>query len=184
MTTPPLSAYFFYWNLKTPVDNTWHPLPGHGSTRYLTFLPAWTSRLDLSATAVDAAPFVAGAGGLAHLSQLTSLGWTAPASIFRNATTMAALHRTAMFLPPVILGCQAVGLEYRYLIPRWAHERERARDEDQARTHVETGMLVGGAVMVGRSLAGLGPRWSLLDVVLGGAVADLALREYYKAHGV
>ena len=85
---------------------------------------------------------------------------------------------------PAILCAQAAGLDYRYVIPRWAHERERARDEEQARAHVEVGMFVGGAVMVGRSLAGLGPRWSLVDLVVGGAVADLALREYYKSHGI
>jgi hypothetical protein len=62
--------------------------------------------------------------------------------------------------------------------------RERARDEEQARFHVETGMFVGGAIMIARSLASMGPRWSLMDLVLGGAVADLALREYYKAHGL
>lgn len=184
MSSPPLSAYLFYWNLKTSSDNTWHPFPGAGSTKYLTTLPLWTRRLDLPATTIDAFPFVVGAGSLAYISQYNSLGWTVPASIFRNPATMAALHRSAMLLPPVILACQAAGLEYRYLIPRWANEREKARDEDQARSHVETGMLIGGAVMVGRSLAGLGPRWSLLDVVLGGGIADLALREYYKAHGI
>lgn len=97
---------------------------------------------------------------------------------------MAAAHRSAMITVPAILLAQATGLEYRYAIPRWSHERERARDEEQARNHVETGMFVGGAVMVGRSLAGMGPRWSLLDLVLGGAIADLAQREYYKAHGI
>lgn len=44
-------------------------------------------------------------------------------------------------------------------------------------------MWVGAGVMVARRLGGLGPRWSLVDLVLGGALADVALREYGRAHG-
>lgn len=183
-THPPLTSYLFYWNLKTPTDNLWHPLPGASPTKHLTTAPTWTSRLDLPATAVDAAPFVVAAGSLAYIRQYSSLGWTVPASPFANKRTMLAMHRAALFSVPAILLAQGLGLEYRYAIPRWSHERERGRDEEQARRHVEMGMFVGGAVMLGRSLAAMGPRWSLMDLVLGGAVADLALREYYKAHGL
>lgn len=79
---------------------------------------------------------------------------------------------------------QGSGIEYRYAIPRWAHERERGRDEAQARRHVGAGIGAGAVVMVVRSLRGMGPRWSLVDLVLGGAGFDLLLREYFKAHGV
>jgi hypothetical protein len=183
-SSPPLTTYLFFWNLKTSTDNHWHPYPGASPTKYLTTAPAWSKRLDLPATAVDAAPFVFLSGALTHLRQLPHLGSTARFSPLTNPLTMQALHRSALVSVPAILLAQAVGLEYRYAIPRWSHERERARDEEQARSHVEVGMFVGGAVMVGRSLAGLGPRWSLVDLVLGGAVADLRLREYYKSHGV
>lgn len=184
MSSPPLTSYLFWWNLKTPNDNLWHPYPGASPTKHLTTAPAWTSRLDLPATAVDAAPFVVTAGAIAYIRQYSSLGWTVPASPFANKRTVNALHRTALLAVPAILLAQAAGVDYRYAIPRWSHERERARDEEQARSHVETGMFVGGAIMVARSLASMGPRWSLMDLVLGGAVADLALREYYKAHGI
>lgn len=184
MSNPPLTSYLFYWNLKTPADNNWHPYPGLSSTTYLHNLPPWSHRLDLAATAVDSAPFIALTGFWAYIRQYNDLGWTVKANPFVNKPTMTAMHRSAWVVPAGVLGCQALGVEYRYAIPRWASEREKARDEDQARQHVETGMLLGGAVMVGRSLAGLGPRWSLLDVVMGGALFDLALREYYKAHGI
>jgi hypothetical protein len=183
-SSPPLTTYLFFWNLKTPTDNHWHPYPGASPTKHLTTAPTWSKNLDLPATAVDAAPFVFLSGALTHLRQLPHLGSTARFSPLTNPLTMQALHRSALVSVPAILLAQAVGLEYRYAIPRWSHERERARDEEQARSHVEVGMFVGGAVMVGRSLAGLGPRWSLVDLVLGGAVADLLLREYYKSHGV
>lgn len=184
MSSPPLTAYLFYWNLKTPSDNHWHPYPGASATKHLTTAPAWTSRLDLPATSVDAAPFVLAASTLAYFRQLPSLGWTAHANPFQNKPTMLAAHRSALLAVPAILLAQAAGVEYRYAIPRWSHERERRRDEEQARSHVETGMFLGGGVMVARSLAGLGPRWTLVDLVLGGALADLALREYFKAHGI
>jgi hypothetical protein len=183
-SSPPLTTYLFFWNLKTSTDNDWHPYPGASPTKYLTTAPAWSKRLDLPATAVDAAPFVFLSGALTHLRQLPHLGSTARFSPLANPLTMQALHRSALVSVPAILLAQAVGLEYRYVIPRWSHDRERARDEEQARSHVEVGMFVGGAVMVGRSLAGLGPRWSLVDLVVGGAVADLLLREYYKSHGI
>jgi hypothetical protein len=182
MASPPLTSYLFFWNLKTLQDNAWHPFPGASSTTYLSNLPAWTQKLDLAATAVDAAPFVTASGTIAYLSQLNNLGWTVPASPFANKLTISTLHRSALIATPVILGLQALDVQYRYLIPRWASERERRRDEEQARNHVEVGMLGGGALMIARTLAGMGPRWSLLDVVLGGALADVLLREYYRAH--
>lgn len=184
MTIPPATAYLFYWNLKTPTDNLWHPLPGASPTKHLTTAPSWTQRLDLAATCVDAAPLIFTAGSLAYLRQLPSMGLTTSFSPLHNSRTLSAMHRSALLAVPAVLLAQAAGWEYRYAIPRWSHERERARDEEQARRHVEVGMFAGGAVMVARSLARLGPRWSLMDWVLGGAFADLALREYYKAHGL
>lgn len=125
-----------------------------------------------------------GAGTIAYVSQLNSIGLTAPASVFKNALTISAMHRSALYLTPFVLALQAAGLEYRYFIPRWASDRERRRDEDQVRRHVDFGMAVGAGVMVARSLFRMGPRWSLMDALFGGALADLALREYYRAHNL
>ena len=72
----------FYWNTKTASDNGWHPRPGGSPKKYIDNLPLWAKRTDFEAACVDVAPFVAGAGGLAHLRQLNNLGWTAPASVF------------------------------------------------------------------------------------------------------
>ena len=100
-------------------------------------------KADVEAAVVDTAPFIAGAGGFAHMSQLNNLGWTAPANVFRNRTTMMAMHRTVLFLTPFILLCQVSGLEYRSFIPRWSHDRERRRDEEDVRKQVEAGMGIG-----------------------------------------
>lgn len=179
--------YFFFWNYKQSTDNLWHPVPGGNPTKTVTNLPPWTSRLDPEATIVDAAPLVFGAGALAHLSQLNDLGWTAQANIFKNPRTLAAVHRTTLFLIPAILTLQAADVSYRYFIPRWAHDRERGRDEEQVRKHVEAGMALGVLGYVARMtvLANpLGRRfWAPAEVVLGGGLADLMHREFVKAHG-
>ena len=176
----------FYWNNKTPTSNDWHPRPGGSSVTRIDNFPPWMKKADIEAAVVDTAPFVAGAGGLAHMSQLNNLGWTAPANIFRNRTTMMAMHRTVLFLTPLILLCQAARLEYRSLIPRWSHDRERRRDEEDVRKQVEAGMGIGGLSWLLRLYVFKAGRayWAPIDVVMGGALADLMHREYYKAHGL
>lgn len=182
-----LLPYLFFWNYKFSPDNAWHPLPGANPTRHLTNLPTWTSRLDPEAAVVDTAPFVFGAGALAHLSQLNDLGWTAQANIFKNPRTLSAVHRTTLLLVPFVLVLQVAGLDYRYAIPRWAHERERGRDEVEVRKHVEAGMGLGVLGWVARMTVlsnPLGRRfWVPVEVVLGGGLADLMHREFVKAHG-
>jgi hypothetical protein len=174
----------FFWVGKTPADNAWRPQPGHNPRKYFDRLPKAFHRTDLAAMVVDCAPFIAGAGGLAHMSQAMHFGFTAHASIFRNVKTMTAIHRTTLALSPLIFLCQATGVEYRSFIPRWAHERELRRDEDEVRQHIDVGMAIGGGFYVARMLFRLGARyWAPVDVVMGGALADLLHREYLKAHG-
>ncbi|CZT25799.1 uncharacterized protein RCC_11468 [Ramularia collo-cygni] len=173
----------FFWVSKTPSDNQWRPQPGNSPTIYSS-LPPILRRLDLHATVVDCAPFIAGAGGLAHLSQLNDFGFTAPASIFRNIKTMTAMHRTTLYLAPLILAFQAAGLEYRTYIPRWSHERELRRDEEEVRKHIDVGMGIGSLSWLVRMSFKVGVRyWAPIDIVMGGALADLLHREYVKAHG-
>ncbi|KJX97258.1 hypothetical protein TI39_contig519g00004 [Zymoseptoria brevis] len=173
----------FYWVGKTPVDNAWRPQPGQNPTKYFDRLPNAFHRMDLAAMVVDCAPFIAGAGGVAHLSQAMHFGFTAHASIFRNAKTLTAIHRTALVLAPLIFLCQASGFEYRRFIPRWAHERELRRDEEEVRKHVDVGMAIGGGLWTARLLFRLGARyWAPVDVIMGGALADLLQREYLRAH--
>jgi len=176
----------FFWNFKTRQDNEWRPSPGDDSVKRIDNLPQWLKQTDLQATCVDVAPFVAGAGGLAHLRQLNNFPLEAHASIFRNARTLTAMHRTTLFLTPLILACQAVGLEYRYPIPRWCHDRERRRDEEEVRTHVDFGMYAGVAIWFIRIYGLRWGRayWTPIEVVMGGALTDLAHREYCKAHGL
>ena len=180
-------TYLFFWNYKDSQSNAWHPYPGANPTKHLTNLPAWTYRLDPEAAVVDTAPFAFGAGALAHLRQLNDLGWTAQANIFKNPRTLRAVHRTTLFLVPVVLALQVVGVEYRYCIPRWAHERERGRDEEQVRQHVEAGMGLGALGWVARMTVFRNPLgrkfWAPVEVVLGGGLADLMHREFVKAHG-
>jgi len=173
-----------FWHHKTPLDNTWHPTPGANPTTPQTRLPFWFKRIDIEAATVDLAPFIAGAGGLAHISQAKDFGFTARASVLRNPKTLTAMHRTALVLVPVVLGCQAMGVEYRYAIPRWANDRERRRVEDEVRRHVDIGMCFGAASWFVR-LYGLKwgrGYWAPIDVILVGALADLMHREYYRAH--
>lgn len=178
--------YLFFWNFKQPPDNAWHPIPGGNPNQTIDNLPTWLKRTDLQATCVDVAPFVTGAGGLAHLRQLNKFPLEAHASIFRNPLTLTALHRTTLLLTPFIFACQAAGLEYRYAIPRWCHDRERRRDEEEVRTHVDAGMYVGAASWFVRMYGLRWGRayWAPIDVVMAGALSDLMHREYCKAHGL
>ena len=175
-----------YWSSKTLSENAWHPFPGASSTSYSSNIPPWLGRMDLQAACVDAAPFIAGAGGLAHIRQMNDFGFTAYASIFRNPKTLTAMHRTVLVATPVLLLCQASGLEYRNVIPRWASDRERRRDEDEVRNHVDVGMYVGAACWFVRMYGLRWGRayWAPVDVLLGGALADLMHREYSRAHGL
>lgn len=133
---------------------------------------------------VDVAPFITGAGGLAHISQINDFGFTAPASIFRNTKTMRGMHRTTIYLSPLILAFQAAGLDYRTYIPRWAHPRELRRDEVEVRKHIDVGMGIGSISWILRMAFKMGVRfWAPMDIVIGGALADLMNREYCKAHG-
>ena len=180
-------AYLFFWHHKAPQDNTWHPVPGASATpAHLTNrLPSWTSKLDPEAAIVDASPLILASGAIAHFSQLNSLGWTVPASIFANQRTMLTSHRATLVLPPLLMLLQSLGVEYRYYIPRWAHERERGRDEAQVREHVNAGMGLGLIAYVARmAVFGAGRRfWAPIEVVLGGGLADVMHREFTRAHG-
>ncbi|EME48776.1 hypothetical protein DOTSEDRAFT_67724 [Dothistroma septosporum NZE10] len=176
--------HLFFWNFKGPESNKWRPEPGGNPTKYIDSLPTFLKRTDLEATVVDIAPFVAGAGGLAHTSQIHQFGFTVPASVFRNVKTMTAMHRTVLYLAPVVFACQAVGFEYRDFIPRFAHERELRRDEEEVRKHVDAGMYIGGGIYAVRMAFKVGARyWAPIDIVMGGALTDLLQREYIKAHG-
>lgn len=97
---------------------------------------------------------------------------------------MTAIHRTTVFLPPLVLAFQAAGLDYRTYIPRWAHSRELRRDEEEVRKHIDVGMGIGGIGWILRLAFKVGPRyWAPIDIIMGGALADLLHREYLKAHG-
>ncbi|TKA80635.1 hypothetical protein B0A55_01861 [Friedmanniomyces simplex] len=178
--------YLFFWTSKTPLDNAYHPLVNGSPTKQISNLPRWLQNLDPQAATVDIAPFVAGVGGLAHIRQANDFGFTARASVFANPKTLLAMHRTILYVTPVILLCQASGIEYRDFIPRWSHERERRRDEEEVRKHVDVGMLAGAACWVLRMYGLRWGRvyWAPMDVVMGGALADLLHREYVKAHGL
>lgn len=177
--------YLFFWNLKSPHDNDWRPQAGRNPTQYIDNLPSFLKRTDIEATVVDTAPFIAGAGGLAHISQLNDFGFTAHASIFKNVKTLTAMHRATLIVAPLVLMCQASGIDYRYAIPRWCHDRELRRDEEQVRQHVDVGMGLGAAVWFSRLAFRFGTRfWAPMDIVMGGALADLMHREYMKAHGL
>ncbi|CAK3893741.1 Hypothetical predicted protein [Lecanosticta acicola] len=179
-----LLQYLFFWNLKAPEHNKWHPEPGKSPTQYIDNLPLSLKQLDVPATVVDSAPVIAGVGGLAHLSQAHAFGFTARASVFRNVKTLTAIHTTTLVVAPLILALQASGFEYRYFIPRWASDRELRRDEEEVRQHVDVGMAFGSLSWIGRLAFKLGARyWAPIDVIMGGALADLMHREYLKAHG-
>ena len=98
---------------------------------------------------------------------------------------MLAMHRTVLYLTPFVLLCQAAGIGYRSYIPRWNHDREKRRDEEEVRQHIDAGMAIGAVSWVLRIYVfNLGRAyWAPLDVVMGGALSDLMDREYRKAHG-
>ncbi|KAK3117350.1 hypothetical protein LTR53_001340, partial [Teratosphaeriaceae sp. CCFEE 6253] len=170
--------YLFFWNTKTPEDNAYHPEVNGSSTITTANLPTWLKRIDPEAACVDIAPFVAGVGGLAHLRQANDFGFTARASIFSNPKTLLAMHRTVLYLTPVVLLCQATGIEYRNFVPRWSHERERRRDEEEVRGHVDFGLYAGTACWFVRMYGfRVGARyWAPIDIVMGGALSDLLHR--------
>lgn len=121
------------------------------------------------------------------MSQLNDLGWTAQSNIFQNPRTLAAVHRSTLVLVPLVLMLQVTGVDYRYFIPRWAHEREKGRDEVQVRNHVEAGMALGVLGYVARLTVLSNPMgrmfWAPGEVVLGGWLADVMHREFVRAHG-
>lgn len=178
-------SWLFFWNNKTATDNDWHPIPGGNPIKYLDNSPQWLQGVDIEAATVDVAPLVVGFSGLAHLRQIHNFGLTAQGSPFRNTITMTALHRSVLFLTPLVLVCQAAGVDYRRFIPRWSHERERRRDEEEVRKHVDAGLGIGALSWVARIyVLNLGRAyWAPMDVLMGGALADLMHREYGKAHG-
>nr|POE88054.1 hypothetical protein CFP56_11283 [Quercus suber] len=184
--------HLFFWNFKTPSSNAWHPVlhqhpapPGRDSSS-TSRLPSWLQRADPEALVVDVAPFIVGAGAFAHLRQALDFGFTAHASVFRNPQTLRALHRATNVLVPVVLCCQMLGVEYRNVIPRFAGEREWRREESEVRNHVDVGMAIGLSCWAVRVMGLRMGRtyWGTIDVVLGGALADLMHREYLKAHNV
>lgn len=176
-----------FWRSKQASDNEWRPRPGHNPIVSTGQAPAWLKRMDFDAACVDAGPFIAGVGGFTHMVQLNQLGWTVPASIFRNTRTMTAMYRAAIRVPALFLVCQAAQVDYRSYIPRWCHDRERRRDELDVRQHVQAGEVIGLGIYFIRMLASNAtrPYWSpLLEVVMAGALSDLLNREYWKAHGL
>lgn len=94
------------------------------------------------------------------------------------------MHRTTLYLSPLILAFQAGGLDYRTYIPRWCHTRELRRDEEEVRKHIDVGMAIGSLGWITRMAFKVGVRyWAPIDIIMGGALADLLHREYVKAHG-
>jgi len=90
---------------------------------------------------------------------------------------MTAMHRSVLFFAPLILVLQGAGLEYRTLIPRWCHERERHRYEEEVRQHVDAGAYFGSLIWVSRMVLKVGMRyWAPIDIVLGGALSDVLHR--------
>ncbi|TKA23842.1 hypothetical protein B0A50_06977 [Salinomyces thailandicus] len=176
--------YLFFWNFKDHTDNQWHPDPIHSNIKRLNNLPTQLKRLDIDATCVDAAPFIFSAGALAYIRQLHLFPLEAHASPFRNLRTLAAWHRATLVVAPVVLACQGLGLDYRMLIPRWCSDWERRREEEEVRGHVAFGMYAGAASWFIRMYGLRRGRayWAPIDVIMGGALTDLAHREYYKTH--
>lgn len=174
-----------YWNIKTPSDNAWHPQIGQCPTRYTRNLPPILQRTDIEATLVDAAPYIASVGALRHASQAFHFGFTVSANVFKNARTLNSMHVSTLLFVSLVLSFQAAGIEYRNLIPRWSTERERYRDEEEVRRHVDVGAYLGALSWVARMIMRVGVRyWAPIDVVLGGAGADVLHREYFRTHSL
>lgn len=180
-----------YWHQKRPEDNLWHPIPrgrsvlGVGDeTSSQASSSDWLQRLDLAALTVDAGPLVLGAGALRYIVQAPQFGFTATANVFKNKPTIQATHRTAQMVVPLFAGLQIAGIDYRYYLPRWASDRDHRMDEDEVRGHVDQGMILGLGTSFIRSVMRFGPRWSIMDAVIGGYIADVLLREYFRAHNL
>ena len=179
-------ADLYFWQYKTPQDNSWRPRPGQSPITHTTNLPLWFQRADVEAAIPDVAPFIVGAGTVAYLKQLPHLGWTAPANPFINQMTMRTMQWTTLFVTPLVLALQVAGKDYRQFIPRWSHDREDRRDEAEVRQHITAGMSLGLGVWAMRMfvLGGVTRKyWAPMDVILGGALTDLLHREHGKAHG-
>ena len=178
----PLQSFSF-WTSKSPSANAWHPQIGQCPTQYTKNLPSILQRTDIEATLVDAAPFIASVGALRHASQLFNFGFTVSANVFKNVRTMAALHTSTLLFLPMVLSLQAAGVEYRNFIPRWTTAAESTRDEEEVRRHVDIGAYLGGMAWAARMILRVGVRyWAPIDVVLGGAGADVLHREYVRTH--
>ncbi|OAG07514.1 uncharacterized protein CC84DRAFT_1243093 [Paraphaeosphaeria sporulosa] len=172
-----------FWSSKTPLDNAWHPQIGRCPTQYTKNLPLVLQRTDAEATLVDAAPFIASIGALRYASQLFNFGFTVSANVFKNVRTLTALHTSTLLFVPMVLSLQAAGVEYRNFIPRWRTAAESTRDEEEVRRHVDAGAYLGGMAWVARLIMRVGVRyWAPIDVVLGGAGADVLHREYVRTH--
>jgi hypothetical protein len=172
-----------FWTTKTPSANAWHPQIGQCPTQYTKNLPPILQRTDVEATLVDVAPFIASVGALRHASQLFNFGFTVSANVFKNVRTMAALHASTLLFLPMVLSLQAAGVEYRNFIPRWTTVAEATRDEEEVRRHVDVGAYLGGISWAARMIMRVGVRyWAPIDVVLGGAGADMLHREYVRTH--
>jgi hypothetical protein len=178
----PLQSHPFR-TTKTPSANDWHPQIGQCPTQYTKKLPLILQRTDVEATLVDAAPFIASVGALRHASQLFNFGFTVSANVFKNVRTLTALHTSTLFVLPAILSLQAAGVEYRNFIPRWTTAAELTRDEEEVRRHIDVGAYLGGMAWAVRMIMRVGVRyWAPIDVVLGGAGADVLHREYVRTH--
>ncbi|QIX02534.1 hypothetical protein AMS68_008051 [Peltaster fructicola] len=173
-----LLEHLMYWKHKSPGDNLWHPIP-----REVPRSPVW-KRIDIEAAVVDIAPFVAGAGAFAYMRQINDFGFTTTASVFGNRRTVLATHRASLVMAGAVLGLQVAGIEYRQYIPRWASDRESRRDDEEARQHIDAGMIAGLGILLTRTILRKGPSPSLMDVILGGALGDVLLREYFRAHNL
>lgn len=172
-----------FWDTKTQSANAWHPQVGQCPTQYTKNLPSILQRADVEATLVDAAPYIASVGALRHASQLFNFGFTVSANVFRNARTLTALHASTLLFVPMILSFQAAGIEYRNFIPRRRTAAESTRDEEEVRRHVDVGAYLGGMAWVARMIMRVGVRyWAPIEVVLGGAGADVLHREYVRTH--
>ena len=78
---------------------------------------------------------------------------------------------------------QAARIEYRNFIPRRSTTHELKRDEEEVRRHIDVGAYLGALSWVGRMVMRVGVRyWAPIDVVLGGAGADVLHREYVRTH--
>lgn len=174
------SDRIFYWRHKTDSDNDWHPRLPSAANGPL-------QRVDAEAAVADATGWVLLSGAASYVTQLPHLGVTQPFSPFTNQAVLRSLSATSTVAIGAILTAQAAGLQYRSYMPRWATEREKLQGDQESRSHILFGMQLGAVSLLVRNVFKIGPsfsRLSLLDIVIGGGVADICLREYYRAHGM